>query len=102
MPKIDMTEYSDVAFVKELRELAGNHYDLDIKVELNSLADNLSMLIKHFTAIPSQRNLMYLNGNWAHAKVLYDSIVLNGNNGPRGGSGEVQVSEQTSAIARAA
>lgn len=90
MPQVDMTDYSDVAFVKELRDLAHAHYDLDVRVELSDLADRLKLLVDHFTAVPSQKNLTYLVSMWSHAKVFYDSVVLNGGNSPKGGHGEVE------------
>ena len=77
-------------FMKELRELAMSHHSLDVRDNLKQLADSVDYTFQMFEAVPSIENLTRLNGHWAHAKVYYDSIVLNGPQSPQGGAMPVE------------
>lgn len=83
------------AFVKELREGARIHHDLDTRIRLKYWADEVDTSTRIFTESPTNDNLKDLVGVWTRAKIYFDSLTFNGS--PDGRGAAIRIDERKAA-----
>lgn len=78
-------------FVKELREGARIHSDIDTRMRLKEWALQVDESFETFKKMPSLQNLQLMIGDWTRAKLYYDSLTFNGP--PTGQGGAIRLTE---------
>jgi len=90
----------DISFLRELRELAMNHYDEQTRELLKLWANRVELSLKDFTKLPSRENLTNLIAIWNRAIIFYDRIIHNEPTGGKGGQMPVPKPTQKTSLKR--
>lgn len=76
----------EVAFTLELRNLAKNTHDKDLRKCLREAADWVETSIKELNELPSFERMRVVNCTWSYAHRIFEAAKVPVDGGPSGGA----------------